>query len=422
MSQQQSIAAWFTVSSGQENARRLLPVRPHVNHEILSRLATAVVMSASLVENLPATILRAKLVEVNKSLSSIIDQRSVKPLSFSKLDACYRLREEPLRALRRCCRLYLCATSGPGDMRGDGTNGWKSIGDSSEQGSVGLPTAHRIPPPGDCTWNAIVYPGLLSRFGLAHFGFVEAYKDLPVSEISNNVDLRMEQVFSKLSSFQLWELSVEIRANVDYLMELNELILYDERRKAREAEQDENIVPRRRETQSYILDPSDQGETVSKIHVDFLSLLQRKSRRSMILQLCVEAQAADREGSCEHVVQTVEESISSVFLGAKDEKNFFRTDCEKVIFVVSVILTNVFNFCYQRMSPEDKLIKARRCWLRHMWWEGVLAYVLWDCIPFLRSVDCMGLHRALWKCWYLDPFNQSAGEKSVEMVLVGVCR
>lgn len=396
MSQQQSIAAWFLASGEQEKAERLLPVRPHVKHEILGKLAAAVVMSARVVENIPASIFRAKVVEVKKSLCSIIDQHSTEPLSFAKLDTCYRLREAPLRALRRCCRLYLCATSGPGDMRGDGTNGWKSIRDSFENESVCLPMAQFITPPGDSTWNTIAYPGLLSRFGLAHFGFVDAYEDLPVADISNNAALRMEQIFSTLSSFQLWELSVEIRANVDYLMELNELILYDERRKARvaKAEEDENTVSRRRETQSYLLDSSDQGEIVSKISVDFLSLLQRKSRRTMILQLCMESRVTDGEGSCEHVVQTVEESISSVFLGTRPkadgrqgvgEKVVFRTDCEKVIFVVSVILTNVFNFCYQRMSPEDKLIKTRRCWLRHMWWEGVLAYVLWDCIPTLEK-------------------------------------
>ncbi|KAI2489475.1 phosphodiesterase I [Fragilaria crotonensis] len=426
MSQQQSIAAWFLPSKDQERSRRLLPVRPHVNHEILSKLATAVVMTASKVEYLPASILRAKLIEVKQSLCNIIDQRSTKAFSFSKLDTCYRLREAPLRTLRRCCRLYLCATSGPGDMRGDGTNGWKSIRDSLEGGSVCLPIARFIPPPGDSTWNTIAYPGLLSRFGLAHFGFTDAYVHLPVSDVSSNADLRMEQVFSNLLSFQLWELSVEIRANVDYLMELNELILYDERRKVREAkaEEDENRVPRRSETESYLLDASDNGENVSKIHVDFLNLLQKTSRGTVISQLCMEAGVSDGEGSCESVVQAVEQSISGVFLGkgldATDsdpmtvgEKHVFRTDCEKVIFVISVILTNVFNFCYQRMPQEEKLIKTRRCWLRHMWWEGVLAYVLWDCIPVLEKRGLYGFASRALEVLVLDPFNPSAGGKLV---------
>jgi hypothetical protein len=39
---------------GQEKARRLLPVCPHVNHAILSKLTMAVVMSASSTEYIPA--------------------------------------------------------------------------------------------------------------------------------------------------------------------------------------------------------------------------------------------------------------------------------------------------------------------------------------------------------------------------------
>ena len=126
MSQQQSITQGFLSTSGQKNARCLLPVCPHVNHAVLSKLAMAVVMSASNTEYIPATILRAKLLEVKKTLSHITDQRKTQALNLFKLNTCYRLREAPLLALRRCCRLFLCATSGPGDMRGDGTNGWKA--------------------------------------------------------------------------------------------------------------------------------------------------------------------------------------------------------------------------------------------------------------------------------------------------------
>ena len=398
MSQQQSIAAGFLSKSGQQNARHLLPVRPHVNHEVLSKLATAVVLSASCVEYIPAGILRAKLIEVKKSLSNITEQRGARALLFSKRDTCYRLREAPLLALRRCCRLHLCATSGPGDMRGDGTNGWKSIRDSLES-TVSLPMARFLSQPGDNTWNTTVYPGLSSRFGLSHYGFVDAHVELPVSETSIQVDTQMEQVFSNLSSFQLWELSVEIRANVDYLVELNELILYDERRNAREAEagEDENIVPRGRGRQSFLLGPSDQGENVTKLHLDFLNLLDKSVRRTIICRFCAFAETAtgDSGKMCETVVQDVEESIASVFVlqsgdsddedEATGEKPFFQTDCEKVLFIVTVIITNVFKFCYQRMPAEDKVIKTRRCWLRHMWWEGVLAYVLWDCIPILEK-------------------------------------
>ena len=37
------------------------------------------------------------------------------------------LTSSPLQTLLRVCRLYLCATGGPGDMRSDSTNGWKSL-------------------------------------------------------------------------------------------------------------------------------------------------------------------------------------------------------------------------------------------------------------------------------------------------------
>ena len=204
----------------------------------------------------------------------------------------------------------------------------------------------------------------------------------------------MEQVFTDLASFHQWELAVEIRANVDYLLELNELILYDERRKAREGEGEEiNNGGRRRK--SFLLGPSNQGESMSKLHVDFLQLLERPVRRTIIRQFCVSGAGE----SCETIVDDVESEIAAVFFNLSTfpeqeedgrSPSFFQTDCEKVIFVVTVIITNVFKFCYKRMSPEETMLKSRRCWLRHMWWEGVLAYILWDCIPVLEK---RGLYR-----------------------------
>lgn len=397
MSQQQSIAHGFLSTCGPKKARHLLPVCPHVNQVVLSKLAMAVVMSASSTEYIPAAMLRAKLLEVKKTITNIADQRKTQALNFSKLNTCYRLREAPLLALRRCCRLFLCATSGPGDMRGDGTNGWKSIRDTVDGVLVNLPIARFVPQPGGSTWNTTVYPGLSSRFGLSHYGFVNGYVDLPLSDVSTigSADSKMEQVFTGIASFHQWELAVEIRANVDYLLQLNERILYEERRKARQGEGGENNHGGRRRV-SFLLGPSDQCERMSKLYVDFLQLLEKPMRRTFIRQFCVSGDAGE---SWETIVDNVERDIAAVFLNhitdpeeeeADRGPSFFQTDCEKVIFVLIVIITNVFKFCFKRMSPEERMLKSRRCWLRHMWWEGVLAYVLWDCIPVLEK---RGLYR-----------------------------
>jgi hypothetical protein len=104
---------------------------------------------------------------------------------------CFRLREAPLLTLQRCARLYLCATSGPGEMRGNGSNGWKSL----QNIEANPPLARMIPPPGLQSWNQVSYPSLMHRFGVTSSSFIDAYNCLPVEELEGSASLSVDQVF-----------------------------------------------------------------------------------------------------------------------------------------------------------------------------------------------------------------------------------
>jgi hypothetical protein len=386
MRSQRSIAAGWFGDNSSGSSRCLLPVRNHVNSEVLSKLASNVVLAASCVDYVPAGILRSKLFEVKACFSEFL---------LDECDTVFRLREEPQLALRRCCRLFLCATCGPGDMRGDGTNGWKSLRDPTFEEML-LPLSRSLSPPGTNTWHATVYPGMTFRFGLHLPNFMDSYIPLPRTSFIEHESTKAIQVFSNLASFRAWELSVEIRANVDYLIELNEFILYEARRRLKESEGEENpTLVQRNKNSSFKLGIEDQFHKISKLDVDFLRLLEKQKRRHFLSQLChhaVENASGFDENDSIDLFQDVEVSIDKVFSEATTvghDEVTFQTDCEKVLVVIAIIAMNLLRVVYKNMSADEQKTVTKRCWLRHLWPEGVLAYVLWDCIPILEK---RGLH------------------------------
>jgi len=376
MQQQRSIMSGMFSNHAIRESKNVLPVRRHVDNEVSTKLLAAVVSSATSGGYLPASIFRMKVAEVKKEINIIISRQDGHYCNFDKLETSYRLREAPLLTLRRCCRLYLCATCGPGNMRGDGKNGWKSVREFCVDDST-LP----LNPPGDITWHSITYPGLSQRLGMSQFYFLDAYRELRSDDTSEDNSVK-GQVFPNLDSFKLWELAVEIRANADYLCEVNELILYQERRKARE-EGSKNMPS------SSSLGISDQKGV---LRVDFLNVLQKSTRRWLIFQFCSAMKRGDND-TIEYLISDVESEIVTAFAVCNEktlgetrfEKVHFHTDCEKVLFALAIIIMHLLEFRFKHVDKEEKVHKKKMCWLRHMWWEGVLAYVLWDCIPILEK-------------------------------------
>ena len=381
MSQQKSIFSLAIASNG-SNPKLLLPVCHHVNHEVFSKLAACVAHGANAVEFLSTAVLNANLTQVKTEIHAIVNASK----QSLDLPTCFCLQDAPLNTLRRFCRLFLCATSGPGDMRGDITNGWKSLMRSPPSNDI--PFVRLIPPPGINSWHSIRYPGLSSRFNLTYHSFKLAHNEM---KFCNDSDVPMVQVFQNVNAFRLWEFSVELRAFVDYQVELNAMILYQDRRKQRGTEIKEQEISRNGEGTSV--------NEKSDFKTDFLNLLYPFGRLKLIFNLMAfnaTSTVVDSKETTRSLYDEVERTLS-MFEGLSQPEsasdvnwtningNSLHTECEKVIFVCAIIVTKVLEQRHLTISIEDMASMKARPWLRHLWWEGVLSYVLWDCIPILEK-------------------------------------
>ena len=355
MCQQKSIfAAAASTTAGKKS---LLPVQRHVDDLLLEKLAKIIVQSCSEAEYIPAHIMRPCVQDVMSSVRTLIKDKfpssSGHNNQTSNKRLCFRLREEPTLTLQRCARLYLCATSGPGEMRSSGTNGWKSLLVSHVVPGETPPLARAIPPPGQQTWHQIQYPGLAHVFGLSSACFMDAFKFIPaVAEPSPNASSStrsFSQVFCSRDAFQCWELCAELRAHVDYLVELNEMLRYNQRREARGKEA--------------LYKNGKSPETNGS--VDFLNLLTGNGRQFLLNKLLVRNQGT---GDIRLDVHRDIQECQSVLDG----------ECEQVLGVVGIIAAHVLRAENEFIPDEELGMLANRPWLRHMCWQGCLAYVLWD--------------------------------------------
>jgi hypothetical protein len=231
-------------------------------------------------------------------------------------------------------------------MRGSGTNGWRSIRTVHARN---IPMAKVISPPGEHTWHQIQYPGLSLRFGLSSACFLDAY--VPLAANQNQVidsKLQMEQVFSNKHEFVRWETCVELRANVDYLVELTELLRSDARRRAL------GKTPRHRNDRSVATNGT----------FDYMALLSHSGREA-ILNVLVEG--GDKGVICRFIDSDIQESLTAL-----------ETKSEKVLGAIGVMALHVLRARYSSESKNGDHATSNRPWLRHMSWCSCLAYLLFD--------------------------------------------
>ena len=397
MRQQRSIASIAKKRSGVGELKHLLPVSKHLDQALLQSWATSIVLKASRVDYIPAAVLRNVSQLVKASLSKLMCNLQVSGLSIF----CLRLREAPVSVLRRFSRLYLCATSGPGDMRGDGMNAWRSLPESHAKDLTDLPLATNVvPAPGSHSWHQITYPGQAYRFRLISCNFMRAYRPLQVSEkdseeVKPSLKQRV-QVFSSIYCFRVWEICVELRANVDYLVELNDLLHYNTRRQAREQAGDEledvldSFNTKYDESTG---DTSKSKASESQSGLDFLNLLTPIGREKIIqsfFSLTRNCSIVNNPSS--EVIKRVEEDTTFLLFnqgpgnedGTAAEGSRLQNDCEKILAVISIIAIHVLASRNCTASDQEVSRASSRPWLRHLWWEGCLAYILWDIIPILE--------------------------------------
>jgi len=358
MSLQQSIS-FAKNSTGDDTKKRVLPVLKHVDEVLLQKLSRSIIQACCRAECVPAPVMRSFVPVVMEAFRAAINKL---PLDTPKLGTCIRMREAPLLTLQRCARLYLCAASGPGEMRSNGTNGWRSLLDVQAK----PPLARMIPPPGLQTWNQVTYPGLLYRFGVNSACFIDAYNGLPVPvEEKATGAMVSDCIFPSRVYFKAWECCVELRAHVDYLIELNEMLRYDERRRARGASTIGN---------------GEKPGTGDAESVDFLALLTTLGQKKLLGGMLV--------ACCEDSSLQAECMLKEIDCDLKD-LDALEGECEKILGVIAVLIMHLLRFRNETMTAEELISMSDRPWLRHLWFEGCLAYIMWDIIPI---VERKGLH------------------------------
>lgn len=337
MSLQQSIV----ISRSNNKILNVLPVRCHVEALIMEKFAYAVVQACSRVDYIPAAEMREHTLAVKSSIQTLIKKQSADLM-------CFRLREIPALTLQRCVRLYLCALSGPGEMRGCGTNGWRSIRSLGEANIKNAPLGTAMPPPGQHTWHHVQYPGLSHVFGLSSASYINAYTPLLVGDDNQDVQHLSEQVFVSIEAFRYWELCAELRANVDYLLELNEALRYDERRRAK------GKAPRHT-----------SGDSNGHGSVDCMLLLTETGRDVLLRELLLgTGNAAETRANIE---RDIKEALPAL-----------ESQCEKILSTIGILALHVLLVHSKSMRVEEHRAISDRPWIRHLSWHACLAYLLYD--------------------------------------------
>ena len=395
-----------------QNNNNVLPVIKHVHRILVEKWASTIVLKASKVEYIPSGILRSathRICDVLLELTSgrnntIITSNSSNDIITSIM--CLRLRENPLKVLHRASRLYLCATSGPGDMRNDGTNAWRSLPNAHTKDLQKIPLrTNCVSPPGG-SWSTMSYPGKDWRMRIKSFQFIRAYEPIILDEFSTDAaDTHTSkcddiQVFSNVQSFHQWELGVGIRENCDFLLETNDLLLYNERKRAREGNPDED---NNNDSPSGNIDDAsseDDSTSIEETMVDFFDLLTIVGRSKII-----EGILAIKKEECKNMISEIERDVStllgtpfgdrplSTLVGISSidatssrcvEESSLKNECERILGVIGIILIHVLEFRNIAMHETDVTQLASRPWLRHMNWEGCISYILWDVIPIFE--------------------------------------
>lgn len=427
MCQQRAIFQSFASSGNGNKEQQVLPVIKHVNQLVLEKWSKTIVRTSSKAET-PAAHQKAAtafvLGKLRQLITSISEANNVRMMPM-----CVRLREAPLATLRRCCRLYLCATSGPGDMRGDGLNGWRSLPDSHDKDLRNVPMrTNVVSPPGSHSWHLTSYPGRDWRLRLASCSFLEAHVPFHVGAPTPILGANLEEeddvvgmdretidvaadfddtvhVFNSVESFLRWELVVELRANGDYLLELNDLILCEIRKEAREKEEAAADCNKDDVNDNFDEDDdnasrcpsfSESEGSMEETKVDFMDLLTIAGRAKIVRQFV----GNSTQGM--EMLQFIECDLST-FLGTPledqpllalngmsiDERPTsqcrMKTECERILGVLAVIIIHLLENRSKTARPDEVERASSRPWLRHMYWEGCGGYLLWDLIPILEK-------------------------------------
>lgn len=356
--QQNTLSSFWDADEGESGAQ--LPVEKHVDELLLRNLARRMAWFWY-PDSLDTEMAKAKVETVYTEWSA--KMRYILPNKEQCGICCFRLRERPLLTLQRCCRAYLCAASGPGYVWGSNTTGWSSLEKDPE-----LPTVFPVKPPSSATWYNVTYPGLMVRFGIASAPCSNSYEPLLDERVPNP----MVQLFASQQDFCAWEKSVELRARVDYLIELDVNLRQTERKRKRESSET-----------SWSGNKAAYGEAA----------------KNAVAELCRSLDVYDDEDKYEELTSTFRAvcSLDSLDGCMKDKIEAFQVytilqverkespECHRCIARIGVLIASILLLRNKSSTSFDTKSIKDRPWLRHMRWEGCLSYVLRDVVEFLEK-------------------------------------
>jgi hypothetical protein len=360
MQKQQSMRSSFSSSATtQTNTQTMLPVRKHVDHVLTRKLASKVALLASGYGSTTSKPRKGDFDDANDIIQTAWNEASKTSISngyakpSKQIMTTLRLREAPLTSLRRALRLFLCACGGPGNMRGDGTNGW-----------IHVPTIGSSPKIQD-QWHNVVYPGLSSRLGITSYDLKHCYKKLSVESMhsSDSSATTMMRVFRHVSHFRMFELGVELRSFIDRAIEAYETDRSNQRRQ----QTSEKEKSTRIETWPW------------KVHDQF-EVLTTEGRRKITHHLLSSCYIGNQTSN---VLECIKCDINSLHCDKENRDDGLANDIERMIVGVAIICHRVLQ---NRMlnSSQDLDYLVSKPWLRHFSIDSILVYILWDCIPLLE--------------------------------------
>jgi len=373
-----------SVGGGKANKPPLLPVIKHVDKLLLNKLAAKV---ASLVSNSQprkteieeATRMIQKAWSAAYTLYKDDDRACMTKVSSNCITTTFRLREAPLKTLRRCLRLFLCAGGGPGAMRGDGSNGWISVLDDGVNDPCSLTSK----------WHTVTYPGLSSRFGLECYELSRYYTAIPMNKKVDSISTIGP--FSHYCQFQLWEIGVELRSFVDQVNERYEIQKQTLRRRERDLSKSESQESSRSE--EVMQSNDDCHAPINLLNRDGYTLLTEDGRKDLVKSLMtpcfIEGQMSRYTTFGRAVInlcQQIEIDILSLSHNVTsdddddDDNDGFISDTERVIAATAIICHRILQL---RIKHPSLMLTSltKRPWLRHMNFDAILAYIIWDIIP-----------------------------------------
>ncbi|KAL7548122.1 hypothetical protein ACHAWF_011417 [Thalassiosira exigua] len=368
------------VSDAGESA--LLPVVKHVEFVLLRKLATKV---ASLVFAAPnkteveaarGAIDRAWAVARARHRDDLCDPAG--GVDGHNLTCAVRPREAPLKTLRRAVRLFLCAGGGPGAMRGDGTNGWISVLQDGERGDAGFGSG----------WHNVSHPGLSSRLGLEHYELSRCYSPIP-SSASSEAANPAANVFARRSEFHLWEIGAELRSFVDRCAEAYEAEKVARRRFEKETSKNrhEGDLVERRSAHC-----GGKAAELRLLGYDGSALLTEEGRKRVtkeILISCFGEGVLLKHSALDSAMSELNPQIENDVLSlsgdgdANEGEDCFVSDVERMIAATAIVCHRVLSFRLRYPSPMTTTL-SQRPWLRHLTFDAILSYILWDCVPVLE--------------------------------------